>query len=326
MREAGLLFLIAIALLGPVLVSLAELLVRFPLLLVSGVGGRLALADIRRRPRRMAAAVSAVALGVAFVGANYLIDVTQTHGAVVQGGERLVADAAVSVRQGDTGPHLGFDLFFPRTYTTGGVQNLASAFAGDDDHAAFVGHRHIGWLDSHLAEADGSRGRLLPQSAACGDRDLGPGEHREAQLPRLTGVPAGTVDDGPPDGAHRRAGPTVSSSSDSSYGSGPASTVARVRPPWAMIIRSKVPAGGRGANQTAERLTYVTAAAGAPSVRRTAISPVSGPIAEPGQPGLSSGPSARPVSTDSEALRPVSLSPTSSQARAIPASTDAIRA
>ena len=30
-------------------------------------------------------------------------------------------------------------------------------------------------------------------------------------------------------------GPMVSSSSDISYGSGPASTVARVRPPWAMM-------------------------------------------------------------------------------------------
>ncbi|HMK96197.1 MAG TPA: FtsX-like permease family protein, partial [Acidimicrobiales bacterium] len=43
-----------------------------------------------------AAAVSAVALGVAFVSAEYLIDVTQTHGAIVQGRERLVADAEVS--------------------------------------------------------------------------------------------------------------------------------------------------------------------------------------------------------------------------------------
>ena len=38
----------------------------------------------------------AVAFGVAFVGANYFINVTLAHGIVVQGRERLVADAAVS--------------------------------------------------------------------------------------------------------------------------------------------------------------------------------------------------------------------------------------
>jgi len=92
----GLLFLTAIALLGPVLVRVAELLARLPVLLLSGVGGRLALADIRRRPRRIATAVSFVVFGVSFVGANYFINVTLAHGIVVQGRERLVADAAVS--------------------------------------------------------------------------------------------------------------------------------------------------------------------------------------------------------------------------------------
>jgi len=44
----------------------------------------------------MASAVSAVALAIAFVGTEYFVDVTQTHGIVVQGSQRLLADAVVS--------------------------------------------------------------------------------------------------------------------------------------------------------------------------------------------------------------------------------------
>src|SRR5262249_12451052 len=44
----------AIAFLGPILVAAAELILRLPLRLWSGGPGRLALADIRVRPRRMA--------------------------------------------------------------------------------------------------------------------------------------------------------------------------------------------------------------------------------------------------------------------------------
>jgi hypothetical protein len=78
--------------------------------------------------------------------------------------------------------------------------------AGDDDHAAFVRHHHITGLDRHLAKANWSSGRLLLEPAAGGDRDLGPCEHREAEIPRLIDVPAGTIGDHAADGAHRRAG------------------------------------------------------------------------------------------------------------------------
>jgi putative ABC transport system permease protein len=86
----------AVAFLGPILVAGAELVVRLPLRMWSGGPGRLALADIRLRPRRMAASVVSVALAISFAGTIYLIDATQTHAAVVQGGQRLVADEAVT--------------------------------------------------------------------------------------------------------------------------------------------------------------------------------------------------------------------------------------
>jgi putative ABC transport system permease protein len=175
----GLLFMIAIALLGPVLVFLAELLVRLPVLLFSGVGGRLALADIRRRPRRMAAAMSAVALGVAFVGAEYFIDVTQTHGAVVQGRERLVADAVVSA----PGPGLASGVLQaiasqPRVSTAVGL-TPTTVFVPDPSS------------DSNLAEAvtPGSLGAVLNLHVVSGDLDhFGPGEIALSKV--ITGVDA----------------------------------------------------------------------------------------------------------------------------------------
>jgi putative ABC transport system permease protein len=94
--------MVAVAFLGPLLVAAAELILRLPLRLLSGAAGRLALADIRVRPRRMAASVVSVALAVSFSGTIYLIDATQTHAAVAEGRQRLVADEAI----GAPGPGL----------------------------------------------------------------------------------------------------------------------------------------------------------------------------------------------------------------------------
>ncbi len=90
----------AIAFLGPILVAAAELTLRLPLRLWSGGPGRLALADLRVRPRRMAASVVSVALAVSFAGTIYLIDATQIHAAVAQGHQRLVANETVTAPGG----------------------------------------------------------------------------------------------------------------------------------------------------------------------------------------------------------------------------------
>ncbi len=87
--------MITIALLGPVLVAAAELVLRLPAR-GCGVGGRLALADIRARPRRMASAVIPIALGIAFAGTVFFLDATIGHAAQVQGRQRLIASDVVT--------------------------------------------------------------------------------------------------------------------------------------------------------------------------------------------------------------------------------------
>jgi len=86
----------AVALLGPWLVAAAELMLRWPARALGGVGGRLAFADVRSRPRRMASAVIPVALAVAFAGTVYFLDTTIGHAAVVQARQRLTATEAVT--------------------------------------------------------------------------------------------------------------------------------------------------------------------------------------------------------------------------------------
>jgi putative ABC transport system permease protein len=93
----ALMFMIAVALFGPLLVAAAESLLRLPARLLGGVAARLALADIRVRPRRMSSAVVPVALAVTFIGMVYLANATESNAAAVQGTQRLAASAALSV-------------------------------------------------------------------------------------------------------------------------------------------------------------------------------------------------------------------------------------
>jgi putative ABC transport system permease protein len=91
-----LLFMATVALLGPLLVALAEIVLRWPGRAIGGVTARLALAEVAARPRRMASAVIPIALSVAMVGAVYFVGASAGHAAYTEGKQRLAADAVVS--------------------------------------------------------------------------------------------------------------------------------------------------------------------------------------------------------------------------------------
>ena len=65
------------------LVALAELVLRWPAK-AAGVAGRLAMAEVRAQPRRMASAVLPVALSLSFAGTVFFLDSTLGHAAAVQ--------------------------------------------------------------------------------------------------------------------------------------------------------------------------------------------------------------------------------------------------
>jgi hypothetical protein len=60
------------------------------------VAGRLALADVRTQPRRMASAILPVAMSLSLAGTVYFLDSTVGHTADVQEGQRLTAAEVVT--------------------------------------------------------------------------------------------------------------------------------------------------------------------------------------------------------------------------------------
>ena len=87
--------MLAVALLGPLLVSLTAWLAR-PLGAVGGAPARLALAAIAAQPRRAASAVIPVAMAVAMVGTIYFADTSIQHATATQAASTLTADHVLS--------------------------------------------------------------------------------------------------------------------------------------------------------------------------------------------------------------------------------------
>lgn len=163
----GLSFMAGIALLGPLFVSVAELVLRLPVRLLSRVSGRLALAEIKCRPRRISSAVVAIALGVAFVGAIYYIDLDQAQAAVTQSHQRLVADLAVSA----PGPGLA-PAALPAVESEPGVAE-AIAIAPTTVYVPYPGND----LTAANAVTPGSLNAVLDLDVVSGSLDhFGPGD------------------------------------------------------------------------------------------------------------------------------------------------------
>jgi putative ABC transport system permease protein len=165
--ELGLLFMAALALLGPLVAAISELLLRLPVRAASRVGGRLALSELRATPRRVTAAVVSVALAVAFVGVVTAIDATQQHVSVVQGRQQLLAGAVVSA----PGPGLSPAALAAIAHTPG-VTTAIGATSAD----VFVPDPGNDLTDGELV-TPGPLDRVLDLRVVAGSfRHFGPGD------------------------------------------------------------------------------------------------------------------------------------------------------
>jgi putative ABC transport system permease protein len=180
--------LVTVALLGPLLAALAELVFRGPAS-AAGAAGRLAMADVRAQPRRMAAAFLPVALSLSFAGTVFFLDTTLGHVAARQAGQRLTATEVV------TAPGPGVS---PAALTAIGSQpgirdavGLAPASVTVSDPSldtiaaeAVSGGSPAGVLD--LDVTAGSLARLRPGQIAVSAIEAGPGSMNVRVGDRIT--------------------------------------------------------------------------------------------------------------------------------------------
>lgn len=123
----------AVGLLGPAVVSLIEAIIRRPAQLLGGPSARLATADIRRRPRRIASAVAAVSISVGFLGAVYLVNADQVHAGNTQAGQRLAADEVLSAPAGISPDAVSAAAALPGVSDALGVASTTAYVNADDD-------------------------------------------------------------------------------------------------------------------------------------------------------------------------------------------------
>lgn len=173
-------FVVAVALLGPLLVSIAELLVRKPLEILGGPSARLAVADVRRRPARVASAVVAVALSISFLGTVYLVNETVVHAGGEQSEDRLVAGSVISAPGGLAPEAVDVIATRPGAGTTIGTYPTDVFLPVDG-----------GWMASAVALTPGPIGEVLDLDVVGGTLDeIGPGEVA------ISSLAAGSIDVG----------------------------------------------------------------------------------------------------------------------------------
>lgn len=168
--------MLAVALLGPTLVSLGAALIR-PLQGL-GPGARLALANARVLPGRTASAVVPAAMAVGMISAIGFSNTTIAHASAAQSAQAVVAEHVLEGGGGLNDAALGAVRALPGATAAAGISPLSIAVEDPD-------------LDSQsgVAVAGGPISRLLDLDVVSGSLDrLGPGQIAISELEASNGV------------------------------------------------------------------------------------------------------------------------------------------